>query len=129
MPSGLVVLRDQQLLAMGAVMFDRYASEVLAHVREIFPQRLRAMGDEAARALIASALSRGKALGLRRERNLTLFVDLFFALGAPWEAEPGAAWLREILNDLDRSEDARMWLIYRRLPARCPDAGDRPVAP
>ena len=41
MPSGLVILRDEQLRQMGAALFDKYASEVMAHVREIFPKRKR----------------------------------------------------------------------------------------
>jgi hypothetical protein len=126
MPSDLIVLRDEQLRAMGAVLFDQYASEVMAHVREIFPKRVKVMGAQAARALIDRALARGKELGLKRERNLTLFVELYFALGEDWESMPGALWLRKILNDRSRSDDARIRLVYRRLPARAPSAGDLP---
>lgn len=126
MPSGLIVLRDEQLRAMGAALFDQYASEAMAHVRALFPKRVKVMGSEAARALVDKALARGKEHGLKRERNLTLFVDLYFALGEDWETMPGALWLRKILNDRSRSDDARMRLIYRRLPARAPSAGDLP---
>jgi hypothetical protein len=126
MPSGLVILRDEQLRAMGAVLFDKYASEVMTHVRELFPRRVKVMGNEAARALVDKALARGKEHGLQRERNLTLFVDLYFALGEDWESMPGALWLRKLLNDRSRGEDARIRLIYRRLPVRAPSAGDLP---
>ena|SRR5579859_2530830 len=129
MPSGLIALRDEQLRAMGAVLEERYAGEVLAHVRSIFPGRVRALGEGPARALIRRALARGKEHGLSRERNLTLFVDLYFALGREWESLPGTLWLRKLLQDRSRGEDARIWLVYRRLPARAPGAGDGPEAP
>jgi hypothetical protein len=125
----LVVLRDEQLRQMGAALFERYFEQLMAHLREVFPLRLRAMGDAPARSLARRALERGRAHGLTRERNLTLFVDLFFALGARWEESEGARWLRDLLADRSRSEDARMWLVYRRLPARAPDSGDRPEPP
>jgi hypothetical protein len=129
MPSGLVILRNEQLRLMGAALFDQYFEQVMAHLHEIFPLRLRAMGDEAARALAKRGLERGRSYGLTRERNLTLFVDLFFALGARWEESQGARWLRDLLADRSRSEDARIWLVYRRLPRRYPESGDRTEPP
>jgi hypothetical protein len=126
MPSGLVILRDEQLRAMGAVLFDQFVEQVVEHVREVFPRRALALGDAAVRAVVQKALARGKEHGLKRERNLTLFVDLYFALGEDWESMPGALWLRKILNDRSRSDDARIRLIYRRLPVRAPGAGDLP---
>jgi hypothetical protein len=129
MPAGLVILRDEQLRQIGAALFDRYFEQVMAHLREVFPLRLRAMGDDAARALARHSLERGRWYGLTRERNLTLFVDLFFALGSRWEESEGAQWLRDLLQDRSRSEDARMWLVYRRLPGRYPESGDGPELP
>jgi len=129
MPAGPIVIRDEQLRRMGAALFDAYFEQLMVHLRELFPQRLRAMGEDAARSLAKRAVERGRHYRLTRERNLTLFVDLFFALGSGWEGSGGARWLRDILEDRSRSEDARLWLVYRRLPGRVPDSGDRPEAP
>jgi hypothetical protein len=129
MPSGPVVIRDEQLRRMGSVLFDEYTEKVLAHLREVFPQRMAAAGPEAARKLVDRAVARGKELGFTTERNLLLWIDLSFALGGDWEKKAGLRWLQQIAQDRAQDQSARIYLIYRRLPARCPESGDRPEAP
>ena len=129
MPSGPVVIRDEQLRLMGAMLFDEYTQKVLAHVRELFPQRVAAAGPDAARKLVDKALARGKELGFTTEKNLLLWTDLYFAIGADWEEREGLRWLRQLAQDRSEDQSARMYLIYRRLPARVPESGDRPEAP
>lgn len=129
MPSGPVVMRDEQLQRLSAALFDQYAETLRAHVRKLFPLRCRALGDEDVRRLCARAVERGRQLGFTTERNLTLWTDLYFALGSLWEDAPGMRWLLELAEDRSRSEDGRMFLIYRRLPARCPGSGDAAEAP
>lgn len=129
MPSGPVVIRDEQLRRMGAALFDEYTQKVLAHVRELFPQRVAAAGPDAARKLVDKALARGKELGFTTEKNLLLWTDLYFAIGADWEEREGLRWLRQLAQDRSEDQSARIYLIYRRLPARVPESGDRPEAP
>ena len=129
MPSGLLVLRDEQLRRMGAALYDEYVEHLFAHLREVFPRRLAAAGPEAARRLASRALARAKELGFTTERNLTLWVDLYFALGSRWEEARGMRWLLDIAEDRSAHQDARMYLIYRRLLARCPGSGDGAEAP
>ncbi len=129
MPSGPMIIRDEQLRAMGAALFDEYTAHVLAHLRELFPKRLAAAGPERTRTLVDRAFARGKQLGLTTERNLTLWVDLYFALGSRWEEAPGMRWLLDIAGDRAEHQDARMYLIYRRLPSRCAGSGDAAEAP
>jgi hypothetical protein len=128
-PSGPVVIRDEQLRRMGAALFDEYTGNLMTHLREIFPRRMAAAGPEAARRLADRALARGKELGFTTERNLTLWVDLYFALGSQWERARGMRWLLDIAEDRSEHQDARMYLIYRRIPVRCPSAGDAEEAP
>ena len=129
MPAGPVMLRDEQLRRMGAALFDEYREQLRAHLREMFPLRSRALGDQGVGKLCDRALERGRALGFSSERNLTLWVDLYFALGARWEQAPGMRWLLDLVEDRSRGEDGRMYLVYRRLPSRCPNSGDAAEAP
>lgn len=124
MPAGLVIFRDEQLRQMRAVLFGEFQAHLLVHLRKIFPLRTGSLGEEGTLKLCLHGLERAEALGFSTERNLTLWVDLYFALGPRWESAPGMRWLLDLAEDRSRSEDARVFVIYRRLPSRCANSGD-----
>lgn len=120
MPLPLVTLRRAQLERLGAAMMDEFQLRLEQHVRLVFPRRTAALGDDGVRALIAKGVRRAQELRLSTERGVTRFTDLLFAFGEDFESRGGLAWMSAILQDVSRSEDARLYLVWTQLPERCP---------
>ena len=100
------------------------------HVRQVFPSETEQLGETATSRLIGVGLERARAHGPISERNISLFVDLMFGLGEDFETRPECAPLAVLLRDDRLSGDAKMFLVFKQLPAVEQDisrarAGDR----
>lgn len=92
---------------------------MMSHVAAVFPGT-RTSSEAALRTRIRDGWRRARAYGLRSERNVALFIDLTFGIGADFDSWPEMAWATEILRNRGYSENAKIVAIYRRLPRLVP---------
>jgi hypothetical protein len=101
---------------------DLFRARLVEQVRELFPDAVEQMGDEAVRELISSGMERAKGYQLMSARNITLFVDMLFGLGEDFEEQVAHLDLVDFLQDDSLDEDAKMYLVYSRLTESSPHA-------
>lgn len=113
-----LVLRDEQLRQLERGTRRVFRQRLVEHVERVFPDLCRELGAGEVRRRVARGHRRAVAREISRERNVALFVDLFFGLGPEVESNAEHAWVAALLDDPALSEDGKMTLIYQRLRRR-----------
>jgi hypothetical protein len=116
----LPILRREQIRAMGLLMQDAFFERLADHLASVFPESAERVQGPSGRALLESLARRARAYRLPEERSITLFVDLCFGLGLDFDSRRQYGWIKSILEYEDLSGSARLYLIFKRLPERCP---------
>ncbi|MDX2148497.1 MAG: hypothetical protein SFZ23_13340 [Planctomycetota bacterium] len=117
----LPILRKSQIQALGLAARELFFQRLAEHVAEVFPSHAQRISRPQGRAFLEACVQRGRAYAIREARALALFTDLIIALGERFDDEPRHAWIREILQARGLSGVAKMHLVYRQLPDRCPE--------
>jgi hypothetical protein len=61
----------------------------------------RDVDDGTLRDVVAEAIERATAAGMRSEQSLYCFINLVVEYGADFDSDPELAWMREYLDDPD----------------------------
>jgi hypothetical protein len=91
-------IRSEQLAALERAPLRELEGALCRHARTYFP-RARQLDDAVLRPVVAGAVARAMALGMRSERSLCRFVGLVLEYGAGFETDPSLAWMRKYLDD------------------------------
>lgn len=83
-----------------------FESRVVDHLQRVYPYITFELSDEQVKSRVHAAVDRGKAHGLRSERDLVTYVDLSFELGDGFEQS--LDWARAIFDDPSLDPAARM---------------------
>jgi hypothetical protein len=108
-------LRKEHLDAFEAQVVKLFTTRVVAHLKAVWPDECKELGDAPLGELARKAIQRAAALGLSAELDVVRFVDLCFLLGVDFETNPLAGWTRPILADPALSPAARMDMLYLRM--------------
>ena len=111
----MLTIRNEQFAVLARAQADHYLVRLRQHVRRVFPERAKAMGDAGLRRIVDQGVERARALGLRTERSVCLYVDLTVGLGDALDEHPACATVRTILANREISETGRMFLAYREV--------------
>src|SRR3954466_5305786 len=113
----MLIVRKEQMAMFEAHLGQRFRNQVRKHVRQEFPEQTKGLTDPAIDKRIADATERARLYEIGTERDITLFVDLVFLLGANFEQERKMAWAKKILVDSSMEGAAKMKAVYTRLAA------------
>lgn len=116
----MFVIRDAQLDALGAYMFERFEDRMVAHLRVAFPAYAAEAGEQRARELVRFGAQKAAGYGITSERNVALFVDLLVAAGAEFDTRADFAWSRPVLAHPRVPEDHKLDWLLDALPAKAP---------
>lgn len=105
----MLLLRRAQVEVFREQLLKRFEDDVLAHVRELFPVRCKALGDDGTRALIRHGIDRSRGYGIELEKDVCKYVDLCFYFGREFDVEQ--PWARPILRS-DASGPDRMRALF-----------------
>jgi hypothetical protein len=92
----MVLIRNVQLDALRGAASARLQQRLVAHVERYFAHGCAALGKEGTEAAIASALTRGAALGVGREDVLCRYVNLVFVFGHDFDQV--LPWARAVVE-------------------------------
>jgi len=115
----MLTIRQKQMDALAAVTRERFQERLEAHVRKVFPDDCKALGEDGVRELVVEGIERAEGHGLSAERDVCRYVDLLFLLGRDFETREEMAWAKGILNDVTLREAPsvrmdRLWEETRR---------------
>jgi hypothetical protein len=107
-PSARAALEQLHAVANGPRQFERAS---LAHdleqlLREVHPEKVKALGDVALSSAVAAGLERAQALGFEQPRAGFVVVALGFAFGHAFERDPFLPWIQRTLQPTNQAERA-----------------------
>ncbi len=121
MPQLPMTVRRSQLRALREPVFDEYLHRLGAHVADVFPHLATLILSAKGRRFMHHCAERAGRLGIVDQHSVALFTDLCTALGPCFDREPRLHWILELLEATELGANARLFLIYTRLPERCPN--------
>lgn len=98
----MLVIRRDQVEVFRALLRERFEDQVLVHVREFFPSRCNALGEDGTRALIRHGIDRARGYGIQREKDVCKYVDIAFVFGRDFDTEQ--PWAPSILRSAASGE-------------------------
>lgn len=113
----MLVIRSVQLAAFEGTARESFERMALAHVCEVFPEAVQAMGAAAASAQIRRSIDRAAGFEITAREDVLLFLDLDFEMGEPFEDHGQLRWVARILHNRSVPSRMRMRRIYDRLLA------------
>jgi len=109
----MMMTSAEQMRSLSKAAYMEFENRMLAHLREFFPAECDALGEDEVRDEIKYGVRRAKLYGFESEQDVCRYIDLMFAFGSNFDADPDLVELRELLDD-DVAEDPteRMDCLY-----------------
>ncbi len=107
-----MILRQDQLRALGARRQQNFEDRLLTHVRKYFPEQTRDLEDPSLRGLLRQGLERAKGHGFRTEQDLCKYVNLIFVFGLDFDAATDSPWARRILDNREIGPTLKINRLY-----------------
>ena len=93
-----LVICQAQLETFGEASRHRFESRLCDLVRQHWRESCEAMSPSDLHKFVEDGIARGRRYGLTSERDLARFVNVQFALGAEFDADPRHAWAADVLK-------------------------------
>jgi hypothetical protein len=111
----VLVIRDVQLAEMRQKAAERFASDLLKHLLENYPQQCKAVGAaEDVRGFVRRGIARAMKHGIEYEGAITVFLELLIQFGENFERSPVREFARNILAHPVLPGDAKVNAIRDR---------------
>lgn len=94
----MFVLRQQHFDAFAADAKTRFMDDMVAHLKERFPDECEKMGEPALRARITDGTARAAKYGIVAERDVATFVRFTFGIRPDFDTSPETKWAQPILQ-------------------------------
>lgn len=109
----MLVVSEEQLDRVGALMLERFEQRLLRHVEEYFPTHWRTAGLEQIGQLVRSGIARARVGGFRSERDAYIYVSLMLYLGSAFDDDPQYRSITAALNDdMIREPSTRLAMVF-----------------
>ena len=83
--------------------FERFVEEVRAHLEQYFPRLHGLRGPDKTRAWIRYGVEQARGYDIVQDRDVRRFIDLLYARGIGFEQQDEHSWIRDILNNEERT--------------------------
>ncbi|KPJ52077.1 MAG: hypothetical protein AMS16_06890 [Planctomycetes bacterium DG_58] len=115
----MLILRKEQLEALGRHSEKLFLDRMVDHVSEIFPEKCKELGSRGQiRELVRQGLNQARGYGINTEEDVALYVDITFGIGPDFPQGEDMSWARSILENERLSGTAKMAFILQRLEKR-----------
>lgn len=95
----MLTIRKKQMEALGRMMLDQFADEMVGHLRKFFPAACDSLGETGVNETIQYGISKAGKYGIEIHRDICRFIDLMFVFGRDFDTNPEVPWASRILND------------------------------
>lgn len=96
-----MIVRGEQLTALGSARETQFTSEMVTHLRSHFPREVDGLGDGELRIHIEEGLTRARGYGLTSTQDSIRFLNLCASFGWHFDQEPSRPWVGEYLHDAE----------------------------
>jgi len=114
----VIDLRADQVDAFERRARDHFRDRVVRQVTRIFPGRVGELGEARTREVVEGGIARARERGFRREREIMLYVDLYFGVSLDFEERPDLYWMADFLDAPNLDPADRLDRLYAHIRAR-----------
>jgi hypothetical protein len=93
----VIVIDERNFEQFERAAFERFLSDMRAHIERCFPEQFLALERETLDELLRHGLARARAHGFSGERDVCKFIDLMLVFGRGFDRDPQFPWASEIL--------------------------------
>jgi hypothetical protein len=104
----MLVIRQEQMEALRKDRLEQFEARMVAHLKQLMPERCATLGDEAMRHDIRHGMARAAAYDITAERDVARYLELALRLGRDFDSSPSTPWARPILVDRSSSAENRL---------------------
>ncbi len=79
------IIRRPQLNALASAARERFAREMIGHVKRYFPGRCGQLGESGVRDVVAAAIEKADRLGFKKRRDVCKFINVTMAFGPEFD--------------------------------------------
>ena len=97
--------------------FERFVEDVRVHLQQHFPRLHGLRGPDKTRDWIRYDVEHAKGYDIVEDRDVRRFIDLSYARGIGFEAQEEHSWIRDILDNEERTGRWKMDQIQDGLAA------------
>jgi hypothetical protein len=108
-------IRPEQMAALSDPAREAYIKRTHENLIKLFPDDPRVKDEKAMRVTIEDGIERAGKYGIRRQREVSLFIFLLHESGPDFERKGRNRWMERILRDEHLEDQEKMDLIYKRL--------------
>ena len=101
-------IRKEQMRALNAYMRENFVDEMVAYLREHFPQDCDVLGQAQTRRVIDLGIDRAAEHGLEIKGDVCNFITLMFSLGSYFDEDPLLPWASEVLEGKEENSPSAM---------------------
>ena len=114
----MLLIRDEQLLALRGVREKEYERRLAAHLRKYFSETCADLGERGLRDAVRYGIKRAKAYGIQAERDVVKYLNLMFVFGRDFDTDPRFPWAASMLRSTDYGPTLRINQVYSDAKAR-----------
>jgi hypothetical protein len=107
-----VIIRTQQMQALGQYAQEAFETRLLAHIQECFPAHRREVGPDRLRLVIRRGTENAARYDMRGEREIYLFVSLMLYFGSSFDTDPQLGWAAGLQNPSEPDSFLRLEATY-----------------
>lgn len=101
----MLIVRREQMTALDLVAMKNFEDEMVEHLAVFAPRLYEMHGDKIFREIIRLGTQRAKAYGFTTRGPVQFFIETMFTLGCDFDADPQYPWCREILEDVEDTDE------------------------
>ena len=107
-----MIIRTQQMQALGRYAQEAFETRLLAHIQECFPVHRREVGPDRLRLVIRQGTENAARYGMRGQREIYLFVSLMLYFGSSFDTDPQLGWSAGLQNPSEPDSFLRLEATY-----------------
>lgn len=108
-----MITSPEQMKSLSKAAYKEFENRMATHLREFFPDESEALGEDEVREEIKYGVRRSKVYGFESEQDVCRYIDLMFAFGSDFDANPDLMEMRKLLEtDVTENPTDRMDCLY-----------------
>lgn len=108
----MLIIRRAQMHVLARHTADRFEGRAMIHVRQCFPERSNALGEDGLLSLIREGIGRAQSYGIEIERDVVKYIDLMVVFGEKFDTDPNHPEANRILTHKRLSARSKMGKLY-----------------
>jgi hypothetical protein len=122
----MLTMHPEQMTQFANAAYKDFENRMVAHLREFFRDRCEALTETGVRDEIRYGVRRARVYGFESELDACRYIDLMFALGSDFDADPNWVALQNTLQDRKNPDtNARMNRLYEKVLRTIQDTDNR----